>query len=134
MPKIIKTRLNRDKKAKKKYSKRALYLLSALKGFILTLVCLMIISYLLYKNGVFTPFNKLMVYLGIGLGAFLAGYSAHTRINGRAFSDGLISASIYTLMLLFIFSILLKLSFSAHLLIIIPVALLSGFLGGIVKA
>jgi hypothetical protein len=54
MPKIIKTRIAKGKKSNKKYSTKTLYVLSALKGFIVSFAGLLITSYLLYKNGDFS--------------------------------------------------------------------------------
>ena len=134
MPKIIKTRIAKGKKSNKKYSTKTLYVLSALKGFIVSFAGLLITSYLLYKNGDFSFFYKMIIYLSIAMGGFLSGYIAHNKVRGRGFLDGIISASVYSLMLIFIFALLLKLNVTAHILIIVPICLLSGFIGGIVKA
>lgn len=134
MPKIIKTRIAKGKKSNKKYSTKTLYVLSALKGFIVSFAGLLITSYLLYKNGDFSFFYKMIIYLSIAMGGFLSGYIAHSKVRGRGFLDGIISASVYSLMLIFIFALLLKINVTAHILIIVPICLLSGFIGGIVKA
>lgn len=134
MPKIIKTKISGDKKKRRKYSKGTLYFISASKGFIVALIGLFIISFLLYKNNNFTFFNKMIIYLAVSLGGFISGLSAHNNVKGRGFADGLISSSLYVTALLLLLIIILKLNFSAHLLILYPVALISGFIGGIAKA
>ena len=134
MPKIIKTRIAKGKKRNKKYSTKTLYVLSAIKGFIVSFAGLLITSYLLYKNGDFSFFYKMIIYLSIAMGGFLSGYIAHSNVRGRGFLDGIISASVYSLMLIFILALLLKLNLTAHILIIVPICLLSGFIGGIAKA
>jgi hypothetical protein len=75
-----------------------------------------------------------MIYLSIALGGFVSGYLAHNRVKGRGFIDGIIGASVYLVMLLFILSLLIKLNLSANILIIVPIAIASGFVGGVAKA
>jgi putative membrane protein (TIGR04086 family) len=75
-----------------------------------------------------------MIYLVIGLGGFVSGFIAHSRVKGRAFLDGIIPSVIYVSFLSFVMILLLKLNFSSHILIIYPIAVISGFLGGIIKA
>ena len=134
MPKIIKTKISGNKKSSKKYSVKTNYIISASKGFAIALIGLFIVSFLLYKNNSFTLFNKLIIYLSIALGGFVAGLSAHNRLRGRGFINGIIASAIYIALLSFILILVLKLNFSAHMLIIYPVAILSGFVGGVVKA
>ena len=133
MPKIIKTKI-KNSKTKKKYSTKTTYILSAVKGAVFSLNGLFLISLLLHKGNDFNLFYKIMIYLVIGLGGFVSGFIAHSRVKGRAFLDGIIPSVIYVSFLSFVMILLLKLNFSSHILIIYPIAVISGFLGGIIKA
>lgn len=133
MPKIIKTKI-KNSKTKKKYSTKTTYILSAVKGAVFTLNGLFLISLLLHKGNDFNLFYKIMIYLVICLGGFMSGFIAHSRVKGRAFLDGIIPSVIYVSFLSFVMILLLKLNFSSHILIIYPIAVISGFLGGIIKA
>ena len=133
MPKIIKTKI-KNSKTKKKYSTKTTYILSAVKGLVFTINGLFLISLLLHKGNDFNLFYKIMIYLVIGLGGFMSGFIAHSRVKGRAFLDGIIPSVIYVSFLSFVMILLLKLNFSSHILIIYPIAVISGFLGGIIKA
>lgn len=133
MPKIIKTKI-KNSKTKKKYSTKTTYILSAVKGLVFALNGFFLISLLLHKGNDFNLFYKIMIYLVIGLGGFMSGFIAHSRVKGRAFLDGIIPSVIYVSFLSFVMILLLKLNFSSHILIIYPIAVISGFLGGIIKA
>lgn len=133
MPKIIKTKIQ-GKKSKKKYGTKTLYLISAVKGLAFTLIGLFLIGVLLHKNNEFNLFYKLIIYLVIGFGGFISGYLAHGRVKGRGFLDGIIGSAIYVLSLSLLMILLLKLNFSSHILIIYPIALSGGFIGGVIKA
>ncbi len=133
MPKIIKTKIPREKKKHRKHSTKTIYIISAFKGLLVAFTGLLLISLLLLKNNNFTFFYKMVIYLVIGLGGFVSGFTAHARVKGKGFIDGLISSSVYVQSLSLILIIILKLNFSAHMFIIFPVALLSGFFGGIAK-
>ena len=133
MPKIIKTKI-KNSKTKKKYSTKTTYILSAVKGLVFTINGLFLISLLLHKGNDFNLFYKIMIYLVIGLGGFMSGFIAHSKVKGRAFLDGIIPSVIYVSFLSFVMILLLKLNFSSHILIIYPIAVISGFLGGIIKA
>ena len=133
MPKIIKTKI-KNSKTKKKYSTKTTYILSAIKGLVFALNGFFLISLLLHKGNDFNLFYKIMIYLVICLGGFMSGFIAHSRVKGRAFLDGIIPSVIYVSFLSFVMILLLKLNFSSHILIIYPIAVISGFLGGIIKA
>lgn len=133
MPKIIKTKI-KNSKTKKKYSTKTTYILSAVKGLVFALNGFFLISLLLHKGNDFNLFYKIMIYLVIGLGGFMSGFIAHSKVKGRAFLDGIIPSVIYVSFLSFVMILLLKLNFSSHILIIYPIAVISGFLGGIIKA
>ncbi len=133
MPKIIKTKI-KNSKTRKKYSTKTTYILSAVKGLIFALNGFFLVSFLLHKGNDFNLFYKIMIFLVIGLGGFISGFIAHSRVRGRAFLDGIIPSVIYISFLSFVMILLLKLNFSSHIIIIYPIAVISGFLGGIIKA
>ncbi len=130
MPKILKT----VKKTDKKYSKTTVYCISAIKGLVIFLIGLVILSLLVLNNssdsGVFYVFS----FVIMSLGAFLSGFSAYRKLRGRGFINGIIASAIY-MGIIFIFTIaLMRFNISANILMIAPVCLISGFLGGTVGA
>lgn len=134
MPKILKTRLLKDNKSKKSYSVKTIYLFAAAKGLVFTFICFFIISFLLYKNNNFSFFYKMIIYLSIALGAFISGFIAYKKVRGRGFINGIICSLIFCAALLLVLIIAMKLNFSGNLLILLPITVVSGFLGGTVSA
>ena len=131
MPKILKT----DKRTVKNHSKITIYMFSALKGLVLFLIGLLITSLLIIKNSsndgiIFYIFSFVLM----ALGGFVSGFSAHKKLKGRGFINGVIAASIYLLVLFIIIIISMKFQVGTNILLIAPICLVSGFLGGMVSA
>lgn len=130
MPKILKT----HKKNDKKQSKITVYCISALKGLMIFLNGLGLLSLILLKNSTDSVVFYVFSFVIMALGGFFSGFSAYRKLRGRGFLNGIIASAIY-MGIIFIFTIaLMRFNISANILIIVPVCLISGFLGGTVGA
>lgn len=130
MPSIIKTKKTKDKK----YSKQVTYLFCALKGLFIFITGSLLLSFLLYK----TQNNNLTLYIFfyilIAFGGFVSGFNSYKQLKGRGFLNGLIASGIYCGFILLIAIVLMKFSVSSQILLLIPVCITSGFIGGTVSA
>ncbi len=125
MPKIIKTK----KISNKNYNIPTLYAFSVIKGLLIFLNGITMCAFMVLK----TPqsnFFFYLVYLFVALGAFVCAYNASKNITGRGFIKGLISSGAYMLVILIISLILMKFNVSVNILLLVPLCLLPGFLGG----
>ena len=130
MPKILKT----HKKNDEKYSKTTVYCISAIKGLMIFLNGLGILSLLVLKNSSDSVVFYVLSFVIMALGGFFSGFSAYRNLRGRGFINGIIASAIY-MGIIFIFTIaLMRFNISANILIIAPICLISGFLGGTVGA
>lgn len=130
MPKILKT----HKKNDKKQSKITVYCISALKGLMIFLNGLGLLSLILLKNSTDSVVFYVFSFVIMALGGFFSGFSAYRKLRGRGFLNGIIASAIY-MGIIFIFTIaLMRFNISANILIIVPVCMISGFLGGTVGA
>lgn len=77
---------------------------------------------------------KLVPYIFLALGSFAAGVSAHKILRGRGFLNGLSEGAVLSAIVFLTVSICLNFEITAKLVLIIPVCLISGFLGGITAA
>lgn len=131
MPEIIKTKKNKNNKPQKTI---VIYLLSVLKGFAVSFAGLVLISFLLMNKGTFTTFTKIIIYVLIASGALLCGYLAHKRLRGRGIINGILSSAIYLIIYIIISLVLMRFQVDSNLLLLVPVVLLSGIIGGILSA
>lgn len=130
MPKILKT----QKKSDKKHNKITVYCISAIKGLVIFLNGLGVLSLLVLKNSSDSAVFYIFSFVIMALGGFFSGFSAYRNLRGRGFINGVIASVIY-MGVIFIFTVaLMRFNISANILIIAPVCLISGFLGGTVGA
>lgn len=133
MPEIIKSK--KEKIKKNKPQKPAVsYIISVLKGFAVSFAGLILISFLLINNGTFTTFTKIFIYVVIGLGALLSGFISNKKLKGRGIVNGLLSSAVYLLIYMMISLIVMRFQVGSNLLLLVPVVLLSGIIGGILSA
>lgn len=128
MPKILKT-----KKIVKKQNKALVWLSTVVKGLAVSAVCFLLLSLLIYKVND-TSFYYYAIFFCVSLGAFISGYISYQKLGGRGILCGFISAMI--LLLLFFVTILFvnRFNFTSRILLIIPICLVPGVLGGILSA
>lgn len=129
MPKIIKT-----KKKNKNQSKLLAYMLSAVKGLIVFVSGILIISLLLLKSSESSIVYFIASYFVIALGAFISGYSGYKSLRGRGYQNGLVTAGIYVAVIFILITALMRFNIDTNILLIIPISLVSGFVGGTVGA
>lgn len=128
MPKILKT-----KKQPQKQKKSLLYLFSVFKGLLLTVIGFLLISFLIYKVND-TSFYYYLIFGFIALGSFIAGFISYKKLGGRGIVCGLFSAILIMFLIITITLISINFDVSPRILLIIPVCILSGVVGGIVSA
>ena len=126
MPKIIKTK----KLTKKSYNTPTLYAIAVVKGLVVFFMGLLLCSFLVLRSQQ-SNFFFYLTYVFISLGAFICGYVASKKINGRGFIKGLISSGIYLALIIVLSLALMRLHISFNILLLAPLCLLSGFTGGV---
>ncbi len=133
MPKIIKTKRVKKKNEIIDLNPIAAFLLSALKGYVLSIILLLLLSSLIFKGTQFTTLFIILIYLSVSLGGFVSGYSAASNINGRGYINGLISASVFSAFILISNAVLLKFNISTYIFIPLLSSVFMGLIGGIVS-
>lgn len=128
MPKILKT-----KKLVKKQNKTLVWLSTVVKGLAVSAISFLLLSLLIYKVND-ASFYYYAIFFCISLGAFISGYISYKKLGGRGILCGLLSAMIQLLLVLGIILIVNKFNFTPRILLIIPVCLVPGVLGGILSA
>lgn len=130
MPSIIKTKKNRENK----YGKKITYLLCGLKGFVLFIVGALILSLLLLKSQNNNITLYIFLYMIIALGGFISGFSSYRRLKERGFLNGIIGSAVYCALVMLVIIIFMKFNVALNLLLVVPITILSGFLGGTIGA
>ena len=130
MPSIIKTKKKRDNK----HSKNVTYVLCALKGFIFFITGTSLVSLLLLKSQNDNISLYLFAYLILALGGFISGFSAYKKLKNRGFLNGVVASGIYCAFVLALVIILMRFNISANILLMVPISVGAGFLGGTVGA
>lgn len=133
MPEIIKNKKVKIKKSKPQ-KPVIVYLLSSLKGFVVSFAGLTLTCFLLMNNGSFNVFTKIIIYVIIGAGAMLSGFIGNKKLHGRGYINGLLSAVIYLALYIITALLLMHFKVNTNILILVPVAVLSGISGGIISA
>ena len=111
-----------------------IYLFSVLKGLIFSFFCILAVSLLHINNGTFNGFTKIIIYVAIGIGSFITGYTAFKRLKGRGIVNGFISSLIYSVVYITILLVITGFQVNERVLLVPLVILFFGILGGIVSA
>ena len=130
MPEILKAKRKKNKESKPVI----VYLLNALKGLILTLVLLGIISIILLNNASFTVFYKAFSYIAVGFGGAFSGFCAYRRLKGRGIVNGAICGALFGVILCIILLVVMGFNVNINLIYILPLSIVCGLVGGIVGA
>lgn len=132
MPKILKTKSLNSKK--RKDTKPLLsYFISSLKGITIVVIGLLIVGFALYKGNEFSLFWKLLVYIFIFSGGLYCGFSSFYRTKDKGFLNGIISTLIYILLLMILIILLMRFQISLNILLIIPIGIVGGIMGRIIR-
>lgn len=130
MLQILKTKSKKDKKHSKKY----IYCASALKGLLFFSIGFVALSFLLMKSNGNSMFYYIFGYVLIAFGAFISGFSAYKKLRGRGFQNGIIASAVYFVAVFMLIIFCMRFTVNIRLLLILPIALGSGFLGGVAGA
>lgn len=124
---------------KQKYKRNDSLTLSTIKAFgfgclwglIVFFIGLLLVSLILMKTQSEADTMYYSLYVFIGLGAFTSAIYTQKRIGGRGFITGILSSLPYIFVILAITATILGFGISGKILILLPICLISGFLGGI---
>ncbi len=129
MPKIIKTKVQKDEKHIVTYIK------SSLKGFVVSFVLVLLLAVLYIKNIKFGDLATcILIYISFAVGGLITGYYSHKKVGGKGFVNGIIGGLLYSLIMVGFILIIVRFSFSFNLLILISISVISSIIGGILSA
>ncbi len=128
MPKILKT------KTTKEYPVIIEYLFSVIKGLIFSIGLLCLLALFIYSKADFNIFYKVIIYVIIGLGAFISGFIAYKRIKQKGILNGVISGLIYGFVITIIIIFLSSFKISSQIIYIPLISVISGTMGGVISA
>lgn len=134
MPKILKTKKVNTSKIKSNQKPALVYFLSALKGFGVTALVLLVVSLLVTKNSSFTMFTKVVVYISIGAGSFLSGFICQKKLRQKGVICGSLTSAFYLGLFIICTLTLMRFNVSPTLLLTVPIIAVSGIVGGIISA
>ncbi len=124
---------NKNLKHNSKYVNLALkYIPCLIKGIIITIVGILVLSFAYYKMSSNSVILYYLTYLFIALGAFVTGNSTYHKLGGRGIVAGTIGS--IPLIVCDLISVLIfnHTKVSGLILIIVPICVISGAIGGIV--
>ncbi len=124
---------------KQKYKQKDSLTLSTIKtfgfgtlwGLIVYFIGLFLVSLILLKSQSEAETIYYALYIFIGLGAFTSAIFIQKRVGGRGFITGILSSFPYILVLLASTAIILGFGITGKIIVLLPICLISGFLGGI---
>ncbi len=123
-----------NKKSKKDFSLIFKYLPCFFVGVISTLLGILVLALAYYKLSLNSEFTYYFTYIFISFGAFLTGYSTYKKFKNRGIVSGALGAVpllVFNLIFILIFSFK---SVNAFVLLVIPITVLFGSIGGIVSS
>lgn len=110
------------------------YLISVLFGTLVTVVILLLLGLILVNNTDFNLFIKIMMYGSLFFSGFVSGYYLNKKLKGRGYVNGFFAGLLNALFSIVVITALLNFNFSVNILLILPVVVLGGVVGGIVRA
>ena len=132
MPGVIKEKNNSSKKFDTELLKNIA--LSTFIGVLITAILSAVVSVIMYSTKTDFIFYYYLVYIFIFFGAFFNARFLYRRVKGRGFIIGLLSSLPYIAVMLVVFLIVLQFRLSVNVLLMPPVALAGGTVGGITAA
>lgn len=108
------------------------YLSSYLKGITVVICGILITSLAYYKTSINSDYIYYLNYFFIAVGAFITGNSTHKKFKGRGIINGVLGAVPLVLSILVFIATFSYNTISSFVLIIVPITLLFGSIGGIV--
>lgn len=110
------------------------YVIGAFLGLILFLMGLILTSLILYKTKSSSTALYYIPYIFVFLGNFIDAAYCHKRVGNRGFLTGIISALPYSFIIIMLCAFVTDFSATAKLLVVIPISVIGGFLGGVMSA
>lgn len=118
------------------------YKCTIIKSYIKALVigvavfCLgtVLVALILQNNNKETAVLRILPYILLALGGFTAAVSAYKSLRERGFLNGLIAGVLFAVVIFSTICICLNFEITAKLIIIFPICLVAGFVGGITAA
>lgn len=108
------------------------YLPSYLKGMLVVICGILFASFAYYKTSINSDLIYFSNYFFIALAAFISGNSTYNKFKGRGIINGVFGAVPLVLSMLIFIAVFSYNTISAFVLIIVPIGLLFGSLGGII--
>ncbi len=130
MPKIKK--VNKKVERNEFFELLKKYLPSYLKGLIVAISGILFASFAYYKTSINSDLIYFSNYFFIALAAFIAGNSTYNKFKGRGIINGVLGAMPLVLSILIFIAVFSYNTISVFVLIIVPIVLLFGSLGGII--
>lgn len=113
------------------FSKIKPYIKGVIIGDLLFMIGVLISSFILYKTDRSSTFIY-VIPLGFAfVGAFFCGVSVQKKVGGRGFLTGTLSAFPYAFTILLLVCIILGFKVGVNILLVIPICILGGLIGGI---
>lgn len=134
MVNLKKTKINFNKKNNKSINLLIKYLPCFFKGEILIVLGILVLSLAYYKVSSYDSYLYYFTFLFVALGAFITGRATYNRLGGRGIISGSLgSLPIAIINIAIIFSFCFKTT-SWFILLILPISILSGAIGGILAS
>ncbi len=131
--------LNKKSKKKRKISVNTsnpaiIYLFSVLKGLVVLVLGLCVVSVIVMKSSDFNLFTKFIIYGLVLFGGFLSGFFANKKLKGRGIVNGAVASLVFAIIFSVICIIAMRFNISPEILILLPVSIVGGIVGGIISA
>ena len=134
MVNLKKTKINFNKKNNKSINLLIKYLPCFFKGEILIVLGILVLSLAYYKISSYDSYLYYFTFLFVALGAFITGRATYNRLGGRGIISGFLgSLPIAIINIAIVFLFCLKTT-SWFILLILPISILSGAIGGILAS
>ncbi len=134
MVNLKKTKINFNKKNNKSINLLLKYLPCFFKGEILIVLGILVLSLAYYKISGYDSYLYYLTYLFVALGSFITGRAAYNRLGGRGIISGSLGSlpiGIINIAIIFLFCFKTT---SWFILLILPISILSGAIGGILAS
>ncbi len=129
-----KSKINLNKKKNNNINLLLKYLPCFLKGEMLTILGILVLSFAYYKLTGYNDYLYYLNYLFISFGSFVAGSSIYKKIGGRGIVSGALGSLPLAIINTFITYLFSYKSANFFILIILPVSIFSGAIGGILAS
>ncbi len=128
MPVKIKSKKVNENKI---FSKVKPYINGVIIGDLLFIIGVLISAFILYKTDSSSTFIFVIPLAFAFLGAFFCGVSVQKKVGGRGFLTGALSSLPYAITILLFVCIILGFKVGVNTLLVIPICISGGFVGGI---